>query len=202
MGIRRQRFLAVAFMAPHTLSSSSPRDQLLSSIQAGRSSVLTATSCVCHQLSATLKWLSIKAETFNVGNYRRKDAPRPGADFFDTNNPEGERQRRAAAQAAVADMLKFFKNGGVVGILDATNSTKERRKWVLDTITKEGIELIFVESRCDDEELIMANIRDVKTTSPDYVGQDPRLLPRTSAIESATTRRCTRPSTTTATRIT
>ena len=110
-----------------------------------------------------------------MGNYRRKDAPRPGADFFDINNPEGERQRRAAAEAAVADMLKFFKTGGVVGILDATNSTKERRKWVLDAVTKEGVEVIFVESLCDDEELVMANIRDVKTTSPDYVGQDPEL---------------------------
>lgn len=69
--------------------------------------------------------------------------------------------------------MKWFKSGGVVGILDATNSTKERREWVLDRINGEGVEVIFVESKCDDEELIMANIRDVKTTSPDYVGQDP-----------------------------
>lgn len=120
-----------------------------------------------------LRWLSIPANTFNVGNYRRTDAPQPTADFFDMNNPEGERKRRAAAEAAVRDMLKWFKSGGVVGILDATNSTKERRKWVIDTIEKEGIEVIFVESKCDDEALIMGNIRDVKTTSPDYKGQDP-----------------------------
>jgi 6-phosphofructo-2-kinase/fructose-2,6-biphosphatase 2 len=120
-----------------------------------------------------LKWLSVPAATFNVGNYRRENAPHPSADFFDTNNAEGERQRRAAANAAVADMLKWFKSGGVVAILDATNSTKERRKWVLERVSSEGIEVIFVESKCDDEELVMANIRDVKTTSPDYVGQDP-----------------------------
>ncbi len=82
--------------------------------------------------------------------------------------------RRAAAEAAVADMLRWFKTGGgVVGILDATNSTKERRRWILDLCTANGIEVLFVESKCDDEDLIMANIRDVKTTSPDYVGQDP-----------------------------
>lgn len=120
-----------------------------------------------------LKWLSIPAATFNVGNYRRHDAPQPSADFFDTNNVEGERKRRAAAEAAVSDMLKWFKSGGVVGILDATNSTKERRKWVLERVGGEGVEVLFVESKCDDEELIMANIRDVKTSSPDYVGQDP-----------------------------
>ena len=89
------------------------------------------------------------------------------------NNAEGERKRRAAAEAAVTDMLAWFRSGGVVGILDATNSTKERRKWVIDTCSGHGVEVIFVESKCDDEDLIMANIRDVKTTSPDYRGQDP-----------------------------
>ena len=120
-----------------------------------------------------LQWLSIPAQTFNVGNYRRNDAPQPTADFFDTNNAEGERKRRAAAEAAVADMLRWFRSGGVVGIFDATNSTTERRKWILETCNANGVETLFVESKCDDEELIMANIRDVKTTSPDYRGQDP-----------------------------
>ncbi|KAK4645082.1 Fructose-2,6-bisphosphatase [Podospora bellae-mahoneyi] len=130
-------------------------------------------SYIAQKAQRYLKWLSIPAATFNVGNYRRNDAPHPSADFFDTNNAEGERKRRAAAEAAVADMMKWFRSGGVVGILDATNSTKERRKWVLDRINQEGVDVIFVESKCDEEELIMANIRDVKTTSPDYQGQDP-----------------------------
>ena len=38
-----------------------------------------------------------------------------------------------------------------------------------------NIETLYVESKCDDEELIMANILEVKTTSPDYKGQDPEL---------------------------
>ncbi|KAK3680874.1 6-phosphofructo-2-kinase-domain-containing protein [Podospora appendiculata] len=130
-------------------------------------------SYIAQKAQRYLKWLSIPAATFNVGNYRRHDSPSPSADFFDTNNPVGERKRRAAAEAAVQDMLRWFKAGGVVGILDATNSTKERRKWVIDRVRDEGVEVIFVESKCDDEALIMANIRDVKTTSPDYKGQDP-----------------------------
>jgi len=130
-------------------------------------------SYIAQKAQRYLAWLSIPAATFNVGNYRRTDAPQPSADFFDTNNPEGERKRRAAAEAAVTDMLRWFKKGGVVGILDATNSTKERRKWVLDIMSQNNIEVIFVESKCDDENMIMANIRDVKTSSPDYQGQDP-----------------------------
>ncbi|KAK8107541.1 6-phosphofructo-2-kinase [Apiospora kogelbergensis] len=130
-------------------------------------------SFIAQKAQRYLQWLSIDAQTFNVGNYRRTEAPHPSADFFDLSNAEGEKRRRAAAEAAMHDMLDWFRNGGVIGILDATNSTKERRKWVLDTCTKEGIEVLFVESKCDDEAMIMANIRDVKLTSPDYQGQDP-----------------------------
>jgi 6-phosphofructo-2-kinase/fructose-2,6-biphosphatase 2 len=120
-----------------------------------------------------LKWLSIDAQVFNVGNYRRQDAPQPAADFFDINNVEGERMRKAAAEAAVTDMLAWFKQGGIIAILDATNSTKERRRWIKGRCDKEGIETLFVESKCDDEDLIMSNILEVKTSSPDYKGQDP-----------------------------
>jgi 6-phosphofructo-2-kinase/fructose-2,6-biphosphatase 2 len=121
-----------------------------------------------------LHWLSIEAKTFNVGQYRRTNTPNPSADFFDTSNSEGEKMRRAAAEAAVADMCKWFAEGrGLIAILDATNSTKSRRKWIQERCDVEGIETLFVESKCDDEDLIMSNIMEVKTTSPDYVGQDP-----------------------------
>lgn len=131
-------------------------------------------SFIAQKAQRYLQWLSIPAKTFNVGNYRRNDAPQPTADFFAKDNPQGEKLRRAAAEAAVADMLEWFRNeDGLVGILDATNSTKERRKWVLETLRANDVEVLFVESKCDDEELIMANIRDVKTGSPDYRGQDP-----------------------------
>jgi 6-phosphofructo-2-kinase/fructose-2,6-biphosphatase 2 len=121
-----------------------------------------------------LRWLSIPARTFNVGSYRRADTPQPTADFFDTLNIEGERLRHAAAQAAVADMIKWFEmENGVVAILDATNSTKTRRRWVREKCEAENIQTLFVESACDDEALIMSNILEVKTSSPDYKGQDP-----------------------------
>jgi 6-phosphofructo-2-kinase/fructose-2,6-biphosphatase 2 len=120
-----------------------------------------------------LRWLSIDAQVFNVGNYRRQDSPQPDANFFDTSNAEGERMRKAAAEAAVADMLRWFKGGGTIAILDATNSTKARRRWIKERCDAEGVETLFVESKCDDEDLIYSNILEVKTTSPDYKGQDP-----------------------------
>ena len=121
-----------------------------------------------------MAWLSIKAKTFNVGSYRRADTPQPTADFFDTANKDGERLRHAAAEAAVADMVKWFQHEhGVVAILDATNSTKARRRWVKQRCDANNIETLYVESKCDNEELVMQNIMEVKTTSPDYKGQDP-----------------------------
>jgi hypothetical protein len=71
-------------------------------------------------------------------------------------------------------MCKWFDEGrGLIAILDATNSTKTRRRWIQERCQKENIETLFVESKCDDEDLIMSNILEVKTTSPDYIGQDP-----------------------------
>jgi len=92
---------------------------------------------------------------------------------------EGERLRRAAAEAAVNDMLRWFEHeGGHVGILDATNSTRTRRAWIEERCKSKGYDVMFVESKCDDEELIMNNILEVKTTSPDYIGQDPEVAAR------------------------
>ncbi|MCJ1411063.1 Fructose-2,6-bisphosphatase [Ptychographa xylographoides] len=131
-------------------------------------------SLIAQKVVRYLAWLSIPAKTFNVGNYRRADTPQPTADFFDTKNTEGERLRHAAAEAAVSDMIKWFEEGhGIVAILDATNSTQARRRWVHERCEAENIQTLYVESKCDDEALIMSNILEVKTTSPDYKGQDP-----------------------------
>lgn len=106
-----------------------------------------------------------------MGKYRREGTPHPDAKFFDAGNPEGEKARRAAAEAAVADMCNWLKDtSNKVAILDATNSTKARRKWIVEKLDEINVCHLFVESKCDDEDLIMANILDVKTTSPDYVG--------------------------------
>ena len=111
-----------------------------------------------------------------MGTYRRQDTPQPTADFFSKGNSEGERLRQLAAEAAMHDMLAWFGRGeGTVALFDATNSTRRRRRWVREVCSAHDIDLLYVESRCDDEALIMSNIREVKTTSPDYRGQDPEL---------------------------
>lgn len=120
------------------------------------------------------KWLAIESKVFNVGEYRRTGAPTPDASFFERNNPDGERIRRAAAEAALTDMVKWFdETEGTIAIFDATNSTRDRRRWIHESCAVHGIETLFVESLCQDPEIVTSNILDVKLTSPDYAGKDP-----------------------------
>lgn len=122
-----------------------------------------------------LTWLGIKTQIFSVGNYRRKIAglnlPHT---FFDTHNEEAVKKRREAALLALNDMIHWFnKEDGTVGILDATNSTKKARAWINENLTAHNIQVLFIESVCDDEQLILSNIKDVKLSSPDYCDRDP-----------------------------
>lgn len=122
-----------------------------------------------------LTWLGIKTKVFNVGNYRRQlhGANLPHT-FFDPHNPVGEQHRKEAAAAALDDMLNWFDTEqGIVAIYDATNSTLGRRKWLHEELGKHDILVLFIESICQDENLILANIKDVKLSSPDYVNMDP-----------------------------
>ncbi|TVQ93123.1 MAG: fructose-2,6-bisphosphatase [Deltaproteobacteria bacterium] len=126
------------------------------------------------KLSRYLRWQGRAARVFNVGNYRRErlGAQQP-ADFFDPTNPEGVAARRAMAEAALKDMLGWLQAGGEVGLYDATNSTKARRRWVRETCEAAGCRVLFVESVCDDPAVLDHTIRETKLRSPDYRDVDP-----------------------------
>jgi 6-phosphofructo-2-kinase len=63
-----------------------------------------------------------------------------------------------------------------VAIFDATNSTDKRRRWILEMCTaperRKGkpTGVVFVESLCDDKELLDENYRYKVSVSPDYAG--------------------------------
>ncbi|KAJ1735369.1 Fructose-2,6-bisphosphatase [Coemansia biformis] len=121
-------------------------------------------------VSRYLAWLGVNCRVFNVGEYRRKlVGAKLDHTFFDPHNAVAIDQRLKCATLALQDMFRWFEavhNG--VAIYDATNSTRSRRKVILDECTRCGVEVMFCESWCDDSELVTANIREVKRTSPDY----------------------------------
>jgi broad specificity phosphatase PhoE/predicted kinase len=123
------------------------------------------------KLARYLSWLGHATRVFNVGSYRRArlGARQPHA-FFDPTNPEGAEARRALALAALDDMLGWLRGGGEVAIYDATNSTRERRALLAERCRGTGVDVVFVESSCDDPAIIDANVRETKARSPDYEG--------------------------------
>ncbi|KAL4804865.1 6-phosphofructo-2-kinase-domain-containing protein [Aspergillus unguis] len=98
------------------------------------------------------------------------------ANFFDPKNQKASKLREQVALETLDELLDYIlEEGGSVGILDATNSTLERRKTIVDHIRKRaGPELgvLFLESSCEDPVLLEANMR-LKLSGPDYKDQDP-----------------------------
>jgi len=126
------------------------------------------------KMARYLAWLGFAARVFNIGDYRRTRLGRHHRhDFFDPANVEGNRLRNELAALALDDMLQWMRDGGQVGIYDATNTTAARRRQVYDRCVQQGLDVVFVESVCEDPALIEANIRETKLTSPDYEGMDP-----------------------------
>jgi len=71
-------------------------------------------------------------------------------------------------------MISFMSSDGVrVGIYDATNSTRERRNHIRSKLESIGSKVFFIESICDNEEMLEINIRSVKLSTPDYKDMDP-----------------------------
>ncbi|KAK6380705.1 6-phosphofructo-2-kinase [Exophiala oligosperma] len=105
-------------------------------------------------------------------------APEPmdqSASFFDPQNTTGKRLREQVAHETLDELLKYvLEDGGSVGILDATNHTQERRLSLIKHIRDrdENINVLFLESRCQDKNLLEANMR-LKLSGPDYRGKDP-----------------------------
>ncbi len=128
---------------------------------------------IARRVARYLSWLGYRTRVFNVGNYRRQ---RVGSHqdhtFFDPQNLAGRAARREVAMEALADMLSWFGERGEVGIYDATNSTRERRSEVSAQCRAAGIQVVFVESICEDESVIASNIRQTKLHMPDYAGMD------------------------------
>ncbi|KAL4952858.1 bifunctional 6-phosphofructo-2-kinase/fructose-2,6-bisphosphate 2-phosphatase [Aspergillus filifer] len=98
------------------------------------------------------------------------------ASFFDPNNQKALKMREQVALETLDELLDYIlEQNGSVGILDATNSTLERRKTIVDHINaRAGPELgvLFLESSCEDPVLLEANMR-LKLSGPDYRDQDP-----------------------------
>jgi hypothetical protein len=115
--------------------------------------------------------LGVRADIFNVGSLRRKlTAGKQNFDFFDANNASAKQQREELAANALRSALEWLESGGEVAIFDATNTTRDRRASVLETCREfsPDVHVIFIESICNDAQVLESNFMQKVTNSPDY----------------------------------
>jgi broad specificity phosphatase PhoE/predicted kinase len=126
---------------------------------------------VARKLQRYLSWLGHRTLWVNVGDYRRAraGAKQPAA-YFAPDNAATKDERAGFAMAALDDLLEWFKKGGEVGIYDATNTERSRRDVIRARCSEAGVRVLFVESLCDDQSIIDANVRRNKLGLPDYAG--------------------------------
>lgn len=128
---------------------------------------------IARKLARYLSWLGHRARVFNVGSYRRaRLGPAQPASFFDPDNMEGREARRRVAEEAIEDMLEWLSGEGSVALYDATNTARGQRDLVSRRCREADVDVVYVESICDDKAVIEENIRDTKLLSPDYEDAD------------------------------
>ncbi|KAL4249477.1 Bifunctional 6-phosphofructo-2-kinase/fructose-2,6-bisphosphate 2-phosphatase [Abortiporus biennis] len=133
---------------------------------------------ISRALERYLRWTGVKTQVISLGDYRRKmigGAQKLPPDYFTLGDksPETVALRQKVSDGCEQLIWEFFDSGGQVVIYDANNGTRERRNTLAEKFDKAGIHVVMLESLCDNEEIIMANIRSVKISSPDYRGWDP-----------------------------
>ncbi|KAF7538554.1 hypothetical protein G7Z17_g12608 [Cylindrodendrum hubeiense] len=128
----------------------------------------------------------------NDAEGQEKDEIDQSAQFFDPKNTTAAAMREQVAMETLDELLDYLLlSGGAVGILDATNSTVERRQNIVNRIREREPKLgiLFIESICRDPQVLEANMR-LKLSGPDYRDKDPQqsledFKKRVAAYESA-----------------
>jgi broad specificity phosphatase PhoE/predicted kinase len=150
----------------------SPTDQKIALVMVGLPA--RGKSYIARKLARYLRWRGHETRVFNVGMYRREIlGSQKRHDFFDPHNATSLAERMRVAQMALDDMFKWMEGGGQIGIYDATNSTKARRAMILERCHQRGLTVVFIETVCNDPDVIDRNVRETKLHSPDYVGVAP-----------------------------
>ncbi|XP_014464623.2 6-phosphofructo-2-kinase/fructose-2,6-bisphosphatase 2 isoform X2 [Alligator mississippiensis] len=122
------------------------------------------------KLTRYLNWIGVPTKVFNLGVYRREAVKSyKSYDFFRHDNKEAMEIRKKCALVALEDVKAYLlEECGQIAVFDATNTTRERRDLILNFAKENAFKVFFVESVCDDPDVIAANILEVKVSSPDY----------------------------------
>eukprot|EP00834_Sanchytrium_tribonematis_P002779 NODE_93_length_21530_cov_0.700387.p6 type:complete len:400 gc:universal NODE_93_length_21530_cov_0.700387:2190-991(-) len=131
-------------------------------------------SYISKKLMHYLNWIGTTSKVFNAGNTRRLNANlSSNFSFFDNSNSQGKNQRDAIAMETLNELIHWLNlPGHKVGIHDATNTTIERRKMILEHLDDNEMPVLFLESICTDKKVLEQNMK-MKLRSPDYINMEP-----------------------------
>ena len=125
-------------------------------------------------LARYLRWLGVKTRIFHLGDYRRATLGHqelPEDYFFAEASPESLLLRRKILKQCREDIYHFLDHEkGQVAIYDAVNPLAAGRRSLAKEFANHGMQTLFIESICNDDNIINENVRKVKISSPDYVG--------------------------------
>lgn len=127
-------------------------------------------SYIARKVCRYLNWLQYPTKVFNVGEKRRRlvdenedsalyqagvlnnqcESSSHSAAFFDPTDANASQLRERLAMDVLDELLEYLRGEGKVGILDATNTTVERRQRVVDRAmaAQPRTKVLFVESQC------------------------------------------------------
>ncbi|NWS97000.1 F262 bisphosphatase, partial [Mionectes macconnelli] len=110
------------------------------------------------KLTRYLNWIGVPTKVFNLGVYRREAVKSyKSYDFFRHDNKEAMEIRKRCALVALEDVKAYLlEECGQIAV-----------RFLCTKQFSMGV-VFFVESVCDDPEVIAANILEVKVSSPDY----------------------------------
>uniref|UniRef100_A0A4W3K9N8 6-phosphofructo-2-kinase/fructose-2,6-biphosphatase 4b n=1 Tax=Callorhinchus milii TaxID=7868 RepID=A0A4W3K9N8_CALMI len=95
---------------------------------------------ISKKLTRYFNWIGVPTKAFNVGQYRRDLVKTyKSFEFFLPDNQEGLKIRRQCASLALNDVKKYLnEEGGQVAVFDATNTTRERREYIINFAEQNG----------------------------------------------------------------
>lgn len=153
----RRRVAAGSGMSPPVSPQASPPKRSMSHMAAIRTSslngIIDAPTQAAHIL---LNGIDPLEEQNGLRKLPSADTMEQSAEFFDPKNKQASQIREQVAMSTLDELLDFLiDGGGSVGILDATNSTLERRQVLFKHIKEREPKLgiLFIESVCEDQKV-------------------------------------------------
>lgn len=129
---------------------------------------------ICKQLNRFFSKHHFKLGIYNAGDVRRQMVLFENSEFFNPDNVAGQRERELFADVTVDNLIKDLNLQRVqIGFLDATNTTKTRRRRMVNRLVQDVSKptIVVMDIQCNQPHMVNFNIA-CKTKNADYENRD------------------------------